>query len=167
MARRADGYHNLETVFYPVPIHDEITIEERPDDGRSRCLLTMNGNPIDGDPEKNLVVRAYHQLAQRYSLPPVNITLTKNIPMQAGMGGGSADGAFTLRLLNEMFQLGMTTEELEAAAVPLGADCAFFIQAKPAYAEGIGEILHPIDLDRKSTRLNSSHHLTSRMPSSA
>ena len=72
VARRADGYHNLETVFYPVPIHDEITIEERPDDGRSKCLLTMNGNPIDGDPEKNLVVRAYHQLAQRYSLPPVD-----------------------------------------------------------------------------------------------
>ena len=67
VARRADGYHNLETVFYPVPIHDEITIEERPDDGRSRCLLTMNVNPIDGDPVKNLVVRAYHQLAQRYS----------------------------------------------------------------------------------------------------
>lgn len=153
VARRADGYHLLETVFYPVPIHDEITIEERPDDGRSRCLLTMNGNPIDGDPEKNLVVRAYHQLAQRYSLPPVNITLTKNIPMQAGMGGGSADGAFTLRLLNEMFQLGMTTQELEAAAVPLGADCAFFIQAKPAYAEGIGEILHPIDLSLENYTL--------------
>ena len=109
VARRADGYHNLETVFYPVPIHDEITIEERSDDGRSRCLLTMNGNPIDGDPEKNLLVRAYQQLAQRYSLPPVSITLTKYIPMQAGMGGGSADGAFTLRLLNDMFQLGMTT----------------------------------------------------------
>ena len=146
MARREDGYHLLETVFYPVPIHDEISIEERPDDGQSRCLLSINGNPIEGDPEKNLVVRAYRQLEKQYELPPVSITLTKNIPMQAGMGGGSADGAFTLRLLNEMFHLGMTTEELEAAAVPLGADCAFFIKAQPAYAEGIGEILSPIEL---------------------
>ena len=145
--KRSDGYHNLETVFYPVPIHDEIEITERGrDEESSTCMLTMDGIPIEGDIEKNLTVRAYRIIEKQYSIPPVHIHLTKNIPMQAGMGGGSSDCAYTIRLLNDMFSLKMSTREMEGFAAQLGADCAFFIQSVPSYAEGIGEKLVPIDL---------------------
>ena len=124
VSKREDGYHNLETVFFPVPIYDEIEIKEVPDSSSaSRCTLTISGLPIEGDPEKNLVVRAYRLLEKLSPLPPVHINLIKNIPMQAGMGGGSADGAFTLTLLNEMFHLNIPTKELEEMAATLGADC--------------------------------------------
>ena len=148
VSKREDGYHNLETVFFPVPIYDEIEIVEVPEEesSASRCTLTISGLPIEGDPEKNLVVRAYRLLEKRSPLPPVHINLIKNIPMQAGMGGGSADGAYTLTLLNEMFHLNIPVTELEEMAATLGADCAFFIQSQPAYAEGIGEVLSPIEL---------------------
>ena len=142
VSKRADGYHDLETVFYPVPIYDEIEIREA-----TETELEIKGQPVEGDVEKNLVVRAYRMVAERYTLPPVHIILDKQIPMQAGMGGGSADGAFTIRLLNEQFGLGMSTAEMEQMAARLGADCPFFIQATPAYAEGIGERLSPIPLD--------------------
>jgi 4-diphosphocytidyl-2-C-methyl-D-erythritol kinase len=147
--KRADGYHNLETVFYPVPLYDEITIEESTESAASTCLLTLSGQQIEGDPEKNLVVRAYRLLEHRYSLPPIHIHLTKSIPMQAGMGGGSADGTYTLRLLNEMFSLGISNADMERYAATLGADCAFFVKATPSYAKGIGEQLSPIDLSLK------------------
>ena len=140
--KRADGYHDLETVFYPVPIYDEIEIREAPE-----TTLEIKGQTIEGDPEKNLVMRAYRMVATRYALPPLHILLDKQIPMQAGMGGGSADCAFTIRLLNEQFRLGMSTDEMQQMAASLGADCAFFIEAVPAYAEGIGERLTPIPLD--------------------
>ena len=91
VSKRADGYHDLETVFYPVPIYDEIEIREA-----TETKLEIKGQPVEGDAEKNLVVRAYRMVAERYTLPPVHIILDKQIPMQAGMGGGSADGAFTL-----------------------------------------------------------------------
>ena len=146
--KRTDGYHDLETVFYPVPIYDEIEITES-----QEVALEIKGHPIEGDPEKNLVIRAYRMVASRYPLPPVHIILDKQIPMQAGMGGGSADCAFTIRLLNEQFHLGMTTGEMQQMAARLGADCAFFIEATPAYAEGIGERLTPIPLDLSRYRL--------------
>ncbi len=134
--KRADGYHDLETVFYPVPIYDEIEIREAPE-----TTLEIKGQTIEGDPEKS------------YALPPVHIILDKQIPMQAGMGGGSADCAFTIRLLNEQFRLGMSTDEMQQMAASLGADCAFFIEAVPAYAEGIGERLTPIPLDLNGYRM--------------
>ena len=146
--KRADGYHDLETVFYPVPIYDEIEIREAPE-----TTLEIKGQTIEGDPEKNLVMRAYRMVATRYALPPVHIILDKQIPMQAGMGGGSADCAFTIRLLNEQFRLGMSTDEMQQMAASLGADCAFFIEAVPAYAEGIGERLTPIPLDLNGYRM--------------
>lgn len=148
VSKRADGYHDLETVFYPVPIYDEIEIRKA-----TETKLEIKGQPVEGDAEKNLVVRAYRMVAERYTLPPVHIILDKQIPMQAGMGGGSADGAFTIRLLNEQFGLGMSTAEMEQMAARLGADCPFFIQATPAYAEGIGERLSPIPLDLSRYRL--------------
>ena len=146
--KRDDGYHDLETVFYPVALYDSIEIKEA-----ERFSFHIEGEPIEGDAERNLVVRAYRAVAEKHSLPPVEITLTKRIPMQAGMGGGSADGAFTIRLLNEQFELGMSTEEMRGIAKGLGADCPFFIEARPAYAEGIGEILTPLPLDLSSYRM--------------
>ena len=146
--KRADGYHDLETVFYPVPIYDEIEIREA-----TETKLEIKGQTIEGDPEKNLVMRAYRMVATRYALPPVHIILDKQIPMQAGMGGGSADCAFTIRLLNEQFRLGMSTDEMQQMAASLGADCAFFIEAVPAYAEGIGERLTPIPLNLNGYRM--------------
>ena len=140
--KRSDGYHDLETVFYPVNLYDSIEIKES-----GRFAFHIDGDPIEGDPEKNLVVKAYRMIAAKHSLPEVDITLTKRIPVQAGMGGGSADCAFTIRLLNEQFHLGMSIGEMQSLAAGLGADCAFFIEACPAYAEGIGERLSPIPLD--------------------
>ena len=138
--KRADGYHDLETVFYPVALFDSIEINEA-----ERFAFHIEGEPIAGDPEKNLVVRAYRMIASKYSLPQVDIILSKQIPMQAGMGGGSADCAFTIRLLNEQFNLGMSVSEMQDCAVRLGADCPFFIQNKPVYATGIGNIFSKID----------------------
>ena len=142
VGKRPDGYHDLETVFYPVGIHDRIEVEPAPE-----FRFSIKGQPIEGAPERNLVVRAYRSLAEHYTLAPVHVILDKHIPMQAGMGGGSADCAFTIRLLNDYFQLGMGVEEMQRHATQLGADCPFFIEAKPAYAEGIGERLSPISLD--------------------
>ena len=143
VSRRPDGYHNLETVFYPVPIFDTLNIEPATD-GLTR--LTVVGHPVEGDPEQNLVMRAYRMLQADFGLPSVHITLDKQIPMQAGMGGGSSDGAYTLRLLNSMFALSLSEAELQHYAARLGADCAFFVTAHPAYAEGIGDKLDPIPL---------------------
>ena len=144
--RRPDGYHNLDTVFYPIPINDalEVIVAEGAD---YDCRLHISGITIEGDTDNNLVVRAYRLLGADYTLPSVDIYLHKHIPTGAGLGGGSADASFMLRLLNEMFELGITTEKLETYAARLGADCPFFITGKPVYATGIGNEFHPIDLD--------------------
>lgn len=150
VSKRPDGYHNLETVFYPVGIKDEILIETVPDkiSPRYDCSLNIKGINIDGDLQQNLIVKAYKLLKQRYtSIPKINVTLTKNIPTQAGMGGGSADCAFTIRMLNDGFNLGMSIKEMQETATELGADCPFFINPTPSFATGIGEILTPIDLN--------------------
>lgn len=150
VSKRPDGYHNLETVFYPVSIKDEILIETVPDkiSPRYDCSLNIKGINIDGELQQNLIVKAYKLLKQRYtSIPKINVTLTKNIPTQAGMGGGSADCAFTIRMLNDGFNLGMSIKEMQETATELGADCPFFINPTPSFATGIGEILTPIDLN--------------------
>lgn len=149
--RRPDGYHDLQTVFYPVPIFDDIKIVT--DTTLTDVNLVIEGQPVEGEAEDNLVVKAYRLVAGLYNLPPVEIRLTKRIPMQAGMGGGSADATFTLRLLNDMFNLQMGTERMTDLAVCLGADCPFFVEARPAYAEGIGERLTPIELDLSAYKL--------------
>ena len=153
VSRRDDGYHNLETVFFPVPLYD--TLELHVEEGKSggRCELTMSGITISGDIRDNLVVRAYHYLNERYSLPSVRVHLNKEIPSQAGLGGGSSDAAAMLKLLNEEFCLNISEEELCLLARELGADCPFFVYNRPCYAEGIGDQLTPIDLDLKGTRI--------------
>ena len=148
--RRPDGYHNLETVFYPVPICDTLEVFEMDDAFPSpyNCDLKVTNITIDGNEQKNLVVRAYNLLKKDFpSLPRIHAHLYKNIPTQAGMGGGSSDCGFMITLLNEQFHLGLSNEQMIRYAARLGADCAFFILNKPCYAEGIGERLEPIDLD--------------------
>lgn len=149
IARRPDGYHDLETVFYPVPIKDALEIYPMDKDFPSAtdCDIKITNISIDGDEQRNLVVRAYNLLAETHTLPRLHIHLHKGIPTQAGMGGGSSDCAYMIRLLNDAFRLGMSTYEMISHAARLGADCPFFIISKPAYAEGIGERLLPINLD--------------------
>lgn len=142
VSRRPDGYHNLETVFYPIPLYDTLEVVAEP--LADAPALVITGNAVEGPLERNLVVRAYQLLAADYDLPPVSIRLHKTIPSQAGMGGGSSDGAFMLRLLNDQFQLGIDTPRLQQYAMKLGADCPFFITSEPAYATGIGEQLEPL-----------------------
>lgn len=149
VARRADGYHDLETVFYPVPIKDALEIHPM-DEGfpsEHACDLKVTNICIDGDEQRNLVVRAYNLIAAKYGIPRIHAHLYKAIPTQAGMGGGSSDCASMIMLLNEAFGLGMTVSEMTGYAAELGADCPFFILSRPAYAEGIGERLEPIGLD--------------------
>ena len=147
--KRPDGYHNLQTVFYPVPIKDALEVhvmdEAFPSD--YDCDLKVTNIAIEGDEQRNLVVRAYQLLKQDFpTLPRIHSHLWKGIPTQAGMGGGSSDCAYMMLLLNQQFQLGLTDEQLIEYAAKLGADCAFFILSRPCYAEGIGEKLQPIDL---------------------
>ena len=150
--RRADGYHNLETVFMPVPLYDTLEVlpmsSEMPD-GVERCKLMVSNLPIEGDVQRNLVVRAYNLLYADFpeQMGRVYAHLYKAIPTQAGMGGGSSDCAYMIRLLNVLFHLQLSNQQMIDYASRLGADCAFFIQDQPAYAEGIGERLSPMDLN--------------------
>lgn len=148
--RRPDGYHNLETVFYPVPICDALEVFQMDGQFPSAvdCDLKVTNIVIDGDEQKNLVVRAYNLLKQDFpALPRIHAHLYKGIPTQAGMGGGSSDCGFMITLLNQMFKLGLSDEQMIQYAARLGADCAFFILNNPCYAEGIGERLEPITLN--------------------
>ena len=148
--KRADGYHNLQTVFYPVPIMDALEIVPMSDGFPSDvdCDLKVTNITIEGDEQRNLVVRAYHLLKADFpELPRVHAHLWKGIPTQAGMGGGSSDCGYMIRLLNETFDMGLSSEQMQQYAARLGADCAFFIESSACYAEGIGERLQPIDLD--------------------
>lgn len=148
--RRPDGYHNLQTVFYPVGIQDALEIFPMAEDFPSEvdCDIKVSNIPIEGDEQRNLVVRAYKLLKQDFpNLPHLHVHLYKGIPTQAGMGGGSSDASAMLRLLNTSFQLNLSDEKLISYASKLGADCAIFILNRPAYAEGIGEKLYPMDVD--------------------
>lgn len=148
--RRPDGYHNLQTVFYPVGIQDALEIFPMAEDFPSEvdCDIKVSNIPIEGDEQRNLVVRAYQLLKQDFpNLPRLHVHLYKGIPTQAGMGGGSSDASAMLHLLNTSFQLNLSDEKLISYASKLGADCAIFILNRPAYAEGIGEKLYPMNID--------------------
>lgn len=142
--KRPDGYHDIETVFLPVPLCDTLRVEEQTEEYPYPCQLTVTGDAIECDEQTNLVVKAYNLLAADHPLPPVHAYLDKHIPSQAGLGGGSSDAAYMLRELNEKFSLDLTNSQLESYASRLGADCAFFIKSQPAYAEGIGDRLYRI-----------------------
>lgn len=145
--RRPDGYHDLETLFYPVPWRDVLEIVPAKGD---TTTLTVTGRNVDCPPEKNLVMKAYSALDAMSPLPPVDIYLQKIIPDGAGLGGGSADAAFTLKGLNELFSLGYSDEELAETATKIGADCPFFIYDVPMLATGIGNVFSPISINLSS-----------------
>ncbi|MBO4215499.1 MAG: 4-(cytidine 5'-diphospho)-2-C-methyl-D-erythritol kinase [Bacteroidaceae bacterium] len=152
--KRPDGYHNLETVFYPINLQDILEIQEIETDApASGYRLKVTGTVLDGSPEDNLVVRALKLLKKDFDLPPVSIGLYKHIPTGAGLGGGSADAAFTVKTLNERFKLGLTIQQMEDYCSQLGADCPFFIQNKPVFATGIGNVFHPLELNLKYKQL--------------
>lgn len=143
--KRPDGYHNLETIFYPIPLEDALEVCPRKE-GEGKYSLSQSGLAIEGDADKNLVVKAYKLLDEACGLPPADIYLYKHIPSGAGLGGGSADAAFMLKLLNDTYNLKLTDDQLEEYAARLGADCAFFVRNRPTYAEGIGNIFSPVEL---------------------
>lgn len=148
--RRPDGYHNLETVFYPVPITDVLEANEMHPDFPSdhSCDIKISNLSIEGDEQQNLIVKAYNLLQKEFpALPRLHVHLWKGIPTQAGMGGGSSDCGFMLKLLNEQFALGLSEQQLIDRAAQLGADCPFFIINRPSYAEGIGEKLQPVEIN--------------------
>ena len=144
--KRPDGYHNLETVFYPIPLHDtlEVNVMDDEESCDERCVITTTGDAVECNPKDNLVVKAYNIIAKDYPLPRVRIHLNKVIPSQAGLGGGSSDAANMIKLLNIMFNLGMDIPQMEQYALQLGADCPFFINSEPTYACGLGEIFKPL-----------------------
>lgn len=149
VSKRDDGYHNLETIFYPVPLYDEITITSAKEDG-----IDLAGHKLDGDPNDNLVLKVVRLLRENgHNVPPVHISLKKNIPSGAGLGGGSSDAATVMKELNKSLSLGLTNEKMKTLIAKLGADCPFFIQCKPIYAEGIGDIFTPIELNLKGWHL--------------
>lgn len=150
--KRPDGYHNLETVFYPVPVEDALEVNIL-NESTQKFRLHQAGLEIAGEAENNLVVKAYKLLDERFNLPPIDIHLFKHIPSGAGLGGGSSDAAYMLKLLNEKFNLELSDENLEEYATKLGADCAFFIRNAPTYAEGIGNIFSPISLSLKGYQI--------------
>jgi len=146
LAKRPDGYHELETVFYPIAVSDALEI--LPADS---VKMTQSGIEVPGDPAQNLCLKAYHLLQKDFpTLPAVQMHLHKNIPMGAGLGGGSSDGTAALLILNQQFSLGLNEKQLIDYASQLGSDCPFFVYNKACHATGRGEILSPIHLDLSS-----------------
>lgn len=148
--KRDDGYHDLETLFYPVAFRDalEILPASDPSETPSGVRLHLSGKTVEGSPDKNICVKAWHLLKADFpDLPSIDLHLYKAIPMGAGLGGGSADGSFTLKMLNDLFDLGLTGASLEAYALKLGSDCPFFIRNTPCFASGRGESMIESSLD--------------------
>jgi 4-diphosphocytidyl-2-C-methyl-D-erythritol kinase len=146
--KRADGFHALETVFYPITLTDALEIIIDPNTSAAPITCTSSGLAIKGDPTDNLCYKAYFLLKNDYpSIPNIKMHLHKKIPMGAGLGGGSSDGAFTLVTLNQLFNLQLSEQVLLEYALQLGSDCPFFIINTPAFATGRGEILTPTSID--------------------
>ncbi|MBO7144069.1 MAG: 4-(cytidine 5'-diphospho)-2-C-methyl-D-erythritol kinase [Salinivirgaceae bacterium] len=147
--KRADGFHNLESLMVPFGLTDELKLTENKRHGAKKFELVIDGLPVDGSLDTNLVSRAYHLINADYSLPPVRVVLKKQIPMGAGLGGGSADGAFTITALNKMFDINLSVEAMQRYAAMLGSDCALFVENKPAFATSRGEVLKPVNINLK------------------
>lgn len=159
--KRRDGYHNVESIFYPINLFDIIEINPS-----SAFHFKSSGLPISGNIKNNLVVKAYDLIRSKYRIPEVAIHLRKQIPMGGGLGGGSSDAAFTLLMLNDLFNLKITEHELKKLALSLGSDCPFFIHQKPAFVTGIGDKVKTVELDLKGNFLmvvNSGIHIGTKM----
>lgn len=138
----ADGYHNIQTVFYPIKIHDVVEITDA-----EATTCKVSGINITGNPEDNICYKAFRLLQRDYNFPEQQINLLKQIPVGAGLGGGSSDAAHLIKIIDKKFNLGLSVDEMEQYASNLGADCAFFIENKPVYAFGKGDQFKPISLD--------------------
>lgn len=136
--KRPDGYHNIETCFYPIPWHDILEIIPSPNTN-----LFLTGNEVPGEISSNIVFKAYQLLKKDFELSEVEIHLHKTIPTGAGLGGGSSDGAMALKILDELFSLNLPLEKLKEYALQLGSDCPFFLEATPMIATGRGEVMNP------------------------
>lgn len=149
LRKREDGYHDLETVFMAIPLRDALEIVFDPHlPVSSPPVFTGSGLEVDGPPEQNICIRAYQLIKAEFpQLPPARIHLHKVIPMGAGLGGGSSDGAHTLMLLDRMAGLGLSPESLRGYALTLGSDCPFFLYGKPCFATGRGELMEPVDIE--------------------
>lgn len=153
LGKRPDGFHDLETVFIPVLLKDSLEIIRARND-TAEVAFSQSGFMIEGAPEENLCIKAYRLLKKDFPyLPPIQMHLHKAIPMGAGLGGGSADAAFTLQLLNDKFHLGLSAEQLTSYSLTLGSDCPFFIINKPCFATGRGEKLTPLQISLTGYRL--------------
>jgi 4-diphosphocytidyl-2-C-methyl-D-erythritol kinase len=160
--KRTDGYHAIETVFLPVELYDSLEFIEL---SGSRCTFNMSGLDIGGNPEDNLVLKAWQIMRRNHGIPSVSIHLHKAIPAGAGLGGGSADAAFMLKGLNDYFTCGCSQTSLEEYALQIGSDCAFFIRNRPALGKGRGEILEDINLSLSQYELllvNPAIHINTR-----
>lgn len=144
-SKRSDGYHDLETVFYPIPLHDVLEVNLIKNNGVPYEFVQM-GKKIEGNADDNLVVRVWKSMQEEFDLPPVSIKLTKNVPTGAGLGGGSSDAAFMMKMINEIFSLGLSVSNMETRVSKFGADCAFFINNEPRMAKGIGDVFSPINI---------------------
>ena len=154
LGKRDDGFHNLHTIFLPVNIKDALEIIPSENKQEEQVLFSHSGLAINGNPSDNLCVSAYNLLQKDFpELPPVQIHLHKCIPMGAGMGGGSADAAFTLRLLNDLFKLNINAEKLLQYALQLGSDCPFFLLNKPSFAAGRGELFEEVKIDLSACKI--------------
>ncbi len=154
LRKRADGYHDLATVFYPIGLKDALEIIPRSEftnPQHQSVEWTQSGLTIEGNPQQNLCIKAYHSLKQMFpTMPSVAMHLHKTIPMGAGLGGGSADGAFTIMMLNDLFKLNLNPEQQIDLALSLGSDCPFFVLNKPCYATSRGEVMQEISLKHLS-----------------
>lgn len=161
ICKRTDGYHNIETVFYPIPFTDALEAIEA-----TSFHFTVTGLSITGSANDNLCLKAYHLLKKDFpDLPVAHIHLHKAIPMGAGMGGGSSDGAFMLLLLNKKFNLQLSEAQLVDYALLLGSDCPFFIYNKPLFATGRGERMVPVNIDLSGYKfviVNPGIHISTR-----
>ena len=156
--KRADGFHDLQTIFYPVALQDALEVITHPGAGGSDCTITVSGIPLDTQPENNICTKAYRLFKKRYSRASLCAGASSyNNSSGAGLGGGSADGSFMLLLLNKKFNLGLTDEQLQAYALQLGSDCPFFLKNLPCLAEGRGEKISPLKLDLSSYKLVIIH----------
>ncbi|RKD16184.1 4-(cytidine 5'-diphospho)-2-C-methyl-D-erythritol kinase [Pelobium manganitolerans] len=151
--RRADGYHDLETIFYPIQLCDALELVES-----SKMKFESSGIPIPGNTDQNLCLKAYQLLRNDFDLPNIHIHLLKKIPVGAGLGGGSADAAFFIKLVNQYFKLNLNVEQMQVYCRKLGADCAFFIENKPVYAFAKGDEFENIEIDL------SAYHIALLMP---
>ena len=143
--KRSDGFHNIETIFYPIPLCDGLEITNSK--GSKIYEFNSSGIPINIDNSDNIVVKAFELIKSQYKIPSTAIHLHKNIPFGAGLGGGSADAAFMIKMLNDFYKLELSSEKMEDLAGKLGSDCPFFIQNTPVFAEGKGEIFSPININ--------------------